>query len=259
MADDEEPVNKLTKKSPAENTPFHGLPTEILLKIFGSFDEEPANTLIRVYGVNSCSIIKDSIKVEVNANTMEIVTGKWELEEHLSRTGVNLSDYTVDSLITSGVLYKSFERRINQNTKGNRKLEEATAVTYRNGTAGSLASTSSSKTDGGQQQQQVTENRIVAMYKHVDEEGLAFTVDPKTKKLTSKPSLRLREFLKNAGPSTTVAQLITIGVFVKFCDCIMEVKKVEKVEKSVNISELPLLLEDAEDALGILISSNCLS
>ena len=38
MADDEEPVNKRMKKSPVENTPLDGLPTEILLKIFGSFE-----------------------------------------------------------------------------------------------------------------------------------------------------------------------------------------------------------------------------
>ena len=78
----------------------------------------------------------------------------------------------------------------------------------------------------------MAENKMVAIYKHVSEEGLSFTVDPTTKELTSKPSKRLREFLKNAGPSTTVAQLITIGVFVKICDCIMEVKKVRKLVKS---------------------------
>ena len=70
------------------------------------------------------------------------------------------------------------------------------------------------------------------MYKHVGEEGLYITVDPTTKELTSEPSERLIELLKNARSSTTVAQLITIGVFVKLCDCIMEVKKVEKLVKS---------------------------
>ena len=183
-------------------------------------------TVIRVYRVNGF----DSIEVEVNANTMEIVTGKWELEEHLGKTGVNLSDYTVDSLITSGVLYKSFEKRINTNKKGKRKLETAAVNSSGNGKTG-LESTSGSETDGGQQQQ-VTENKTVAMYKHVGEEGLHITVDPTTKELTSKPSKRLIEFLKTAGPSTTLAQLITIGVFVKICDCVMEVKKVEKLVKS---------------------------
>ena len=84
------------------------------------------------------------------------------------------------------------------------------------------------ETDGGQQQQQVTENKMVAVYKHVGEEGLHMTVDPTTKKLAAKPSERLREYLKNAGPSTTVAQLITNGVFFKIGDCMMEVKKVKK-------------------------------
>merc|ERR1712203_481604 len=81
-------------------------------------------------------------------------------------------------------------------------------------------------------EEELTENKTVAMYKHVGEEGLHITVDPETKELTSKPSKRLIDFLKNAGPSTTVAQLITIGVFVKICDCIMEVEKVEKLDKS---------------------------
>ena len=71
------------------------------------------------------------------------------------------------------------------------------------------------------------------MYKHVIKEGLQFTVDPTTKELTAKPSKRMIEFLKNAEPPTTVAQLIAIGFFVKICDCIMEVKKVEKLDKSL--------------------------
>jgi hypothetical protein len=79
------------------------------------------------------------------------------------------------------------EKRINKNKKGKRKLK-ATAVTSGNGNAGGLESTSGSKTVGGQQLQQVTEKKMVTMYKHVSEEGLQFTVDPTTKELTSKPS-----------------------------------------------------------------------
>ena len=173
--------------------------------------------MIQVYRVNGF----DSIEVEVNANTMEIVAGKFALEEHLEKTGVNTSDYTVDTLVTNGVLYKSSEKRINIDKKGKRKLD--TAVN---------SSASGSETDSGQQQQQVTEKKTVTMYKHVGQEGLHITVDPTTKELTSKPSKRLIEFLKEAGPSATVAQLISIGVFVKICDCIMEVKKVEKLDKS---------------------------
>ena len=173
--------------------------------------------MIQVYRVNGF----DSIEVEVNANTMEIVAGKFALEEHLEKTGVNTSDYTVDTLVTNGVLYKSSEKRINIDKKGKRKLD--TAIN---------SSASGSETDGGQQQQQVTEKKTVTMYKHVGQEGLQVTVDPTTKELTSKPSKRLIEFLKEAGPSATVAQLISIGVFVKICDCIMEVKKVEKLDKS---------------------------
>merc|ERR1712129_144914 len=97
--------------------------------------------LILVYRVNGF----DSIEVEVNAKTMEIQTGKSALEEHLSETGVNLSDYTVDSLITSGVLYKSLEKKISTNKKGKRKLETAAVNPSGNGKNG-LESTSGSKT-----------------------------------------------------------------------------------------------------------------
>ena len=129
------------------------------------------------------------------------------------------------------MLYKASEKRINTSKKGKRKLETAGLTSTGNGNT-SLDPTSGSETDGGQQ---VTENKTVAMYKHVGEEGLHITVDPTTKELTSKPSKRLIDFLKNAGPSTTVAQLINIGVFVKICDCIMEVKKVEKLGKSTQV------------------------
>ena len=82
------------------------------------------------------------------------------------------------------------------------------------------------------------------MYKHVIKEGLYITVDPTTKELTMKPSKRMIEFLKNAGPSATVAQLIAIGVFVKICDCIMEVKKVEKLVKSTRSAKRKLQGEE---------------
>ena len=88
------------------------------------------------------------------------------------------------------------------------------------------------------------EKKKVAIYKHVIKEGLQFTVDPTTKKLTTKPSKRMIEFLINAGPSTTVAQLITIGVFVKVCDCIMEVKKVKKPVKSTRSAKRKLQGEE---------------
>ena len=84
--------------------------------------------MIQVYRVNGF----DSIEVEVNANTMEIVAGKFALEEHLEKTGVNTSDYTVDTLVTNGVLYKSSEKRINKSKEGTRKLEAA-AVTSSSG------------------------------------------------------------------------------------------------------------------------------
>ena len=58
-------------------------------------------------------------------------------------------------------------------------------------------------------------------YKHVAQEKIRFTVDPKTKELTSKPSKLLVQFLKegaNLLPVETnkaVVKLIEIGVFVK--------------------------------------------
>ena len=210
----------------AETTP-DGSGLEAKDDVMPDFTHTEDYKLILVYRVNGF----DSIEIEVNANTMEIQTGKSALEEHLSKTGVNLSDYTVDSLITSGVLYKSLEKKISTNKKGKRKLETAAVNPSGNGKTG-LESTSGSETDGGKQQQQVREKKTVSMYKHVGQEGLNITVDPTTKELTSKPSNRLIEFLKDAGPSVTVSQLINIGVFVKICDSIMEVEKVEKLDKS---------------------------
>ena len=49
---------------------------------------------------------------------MEILTGKLALDKHLGQIGSNLSDYTVDALVTNGVLYKSSEKRINKNKEG---------------------------------------------------------------------------------------------------------------------------------------------
>ena len=74
-------------------------PDDILFKVLKAIANETETEIINQIG-------------EVNANTTEIVTRKWELEDHVSKTGVNLSDYTVDSLNTSGVLYKSFEKTI---------------------------------------------------------------------------------------------------------------------------------------------------
>ena len=125
-------------------------PDDVLFRVLKAIANEKETEIINQIG-------------EVNANTMEIVTGKWELEDHLSKTGVNLSDNTGDSLITSGVLYKSFEKkRINTNKKGKRKLVNSSG----NGKNG-FESTSGSETEGEQQQQQVTEKKTVAMYKHV--------------------------------------------------------------------------------------------
>ena len=43
---------------------------------------------------------------------MEIQSGKLALEEHLGQIGQKLSDCTVDTLVSAGVLYKAFEKRI---------------------------------------------------------------------------------------------------------------------------------------------------
>ena len=145
-------------------------PDDVLFRVLKAIANEKETEIINQIG-------------EVNPNTMEIVSGKWELEDHLSKTGVNLSDNTVDSLITSEVLYKSFEKRINTNRKGKRKLVNSSG----NGKNG-FESTSGSETDGEQQQQQVTENKTVAMYKFVGHDRLYIAVDSTTKEFISKPS-----------------------------------------------------------------------
>ena len=63
---------------------------------------------------------------------MEILTGKLALDKHLGQIGSNLSDYTVDALVTNGVLYKSSEKRINKHKEGKKNLETA-AVTSSSG------------------------------------------------------------------------------------------------------------------------------
>ena len=76
--------------------------------------KEELLTKIYLYRVNGF----DNIEVEVNTDTMEILTGKLALDKHLGQIGSNLSDYTVDALVTNGVLYKSSEKRINKNKEG---------------------------------------------------------------------------------------------------------------------------------------------
>merc|ERR1712129_431989 len=100
----------------AETTP-DGSVLEAKDDVMPDFTHTEDYKLILVYRVNGF----DSIEIEVNANTMEIQTGKSALEEHLSKTGVNVSDYTVDSLITSGVLYKSLEKKFSTNKKKKKK------------------------------------------------------------------------------------------------------------------------------------------
>ena len=53
------------------------------------------------------------------------------------------------------------------------------------------------------------------------------SVDPLTKELTSEPSTKLMAFLKEIDFANSVKQLIECGVFIKVCDCIMEVKKIK--------------------------------
>jgi len=138
-----------------------------------------------------------TIEIEIDPLTKTVLAGRDKLEEHLKT-----SDFDVSQLIKSGVLYKSGDKRVPK-----RKPSQ------------DLSSDPSPR--------EMTETCTVAMFKHVAKESLHITVDPVTMELTTKPSTELVDFLKDIGDKS-IKQLIEASVFVKVCDCIMEVKKVEK-------------------------------
>merc|ERR1712110_655050 len=90
-----------------------------------------------------------------------------------------------------------------------------------------------------EEQKQLTENKTVAMYKHVGEEGLHITVDPATKELTSKPSKKIIELMKTGA---TVKDLIEIGVFVKVEASEAPVAKKPKIEPKVEAEPVAKLI-----------------
>ena len=65
-------------------------------------DTDPNTIVYRVNGF-------DSIEVKVNPKTMEIESGKSELEEHIGRKDLDISE-----LISDGVLYQQNEPEFNQ-------------------------------------------------------------------------------------------------------------------------------------------------
>ena len=64
-------------------------------------DTDPNTIMYRVNGF-------DSIEVKVNPKTMEIESGKLELEEHIGQ-----KDLDVSELISDGVLYQDHEPESN--------------------------------------------------------------------------------------------------------------------------------------------------
>ena len=65
-------------------------------------DTDPNTIVYRVNGF-------DSIEVKVNPKTMEIESGKSELEEHIGQKDLDISE-----LISDGVLYQQNEPEFNQ-------------------------------------------------------------------------------------------------------------------------------------------------
>ena len=65
-------------------------------------DTDPNTIVYRVNGF-------DSIEVKVNPKTMEIESGKSELEEHIGQ-----KDLDIRELISDGVLYQQNEPEFNQ-------------------------------------------------------------------------------------------------------------------------------------------------
>ena len=72
-----------------------------IFSAFSEMDTDPNTIMYRVNGF-------DSIEVKVNPKTMEIESGRSELEEHIGQ-----KDLDVSELISDGVLYQHHEPEFN--------------------------------------------------------------------------------------------------------------------------------------------------
>lgn len=136
-------------------------------------------------------------EIEIDCNTMSVISGREVLSACLKGRENDLP-----ACINEGLLYQVAEKRIQ--TK--RKSED------------------SSENIG---HQFITEKKRIAIFRHVFDAEVHFSADPDTHELASNPSEQVVNYIKTAGPGTTVSDLITSGIFEKVCDCYMQVKRIE--------------------------------
>ena len=154
-------------------------------------------------------VVNRRIEVEVESEPFKVVSSLAVLEKYLQR-----KDVDVKQMMEAGELVWAGTRPIKVNKK--RKLEASEELT--DPKKEPLTEDSENF---------IVEKKTVSLYRHIMEDGLHVSVDPVTKELTNIPSDRLVKFMNNNN-SRSVRALIDVGVFKKICDCIMEVKKVEK-------------------------------
>lgn len=175
-------------------------------KLVKEMETKSNRELLHVYKLKG---VEDSGEIEIDPETMTILSGRKHLEDHLKT-----KDFKVKELVNQEVIYKDGEKKIcikrkasNADLESEKQPPPPTKIV----------------------ENQVTEKKTVAMYKHCANENLHITVDPVTKELTSMPTKDLVSFLKDLGEDFDIQTLIEQNIFTKICDCIMEVKKVKRI------------------------------
>ena len=152
-------------------------------------------------------VVNRRIEIEIETEPFKVLSSLGLLQKYLQR-----QDLDVQQMIETGELVWAGTRPIQMPKK--RKAEEEVVEKV-------------------EEEKFIVEQKTVALYKHAHTETrLHVSVDPITKELTSEPSTKLMTFLKDNDSATSVKELIDCGVFIKVCDCIMEVKKI-KMKTSV--------------------------
>ena len=154
-------------------------------------------------------VVNRRIEVEVENEPFKVVSKLDVLEKYLQRKGVDIKQ-----MMEAGELVWAGTRPIKVNKK--RKLEAPEDLKE-----------PKKEPPAEDCKNFIVEKKTVSLYRHIVEVGLHVSVDPVTKEITHVPSERLLAFMKS-NHSSTVKSMIEAGVFRKICDCIMEVKKIEK-------------------------------
>ena len=165
-------------------------------------------------------VVNRRIEIEVEHEPFKVLSSLVLLEKYLQR-----KELDIQKMIESGELVWAGTRPIQISKK--RKLEE------------DLEGKEEDNKENDKNKF-IVEKKTVALYRHAtSQKRLHVSVDPLTLELTSEPSKSLIAFLKEIEFATSVKQLIDCGVFIKVCDCIMEVKKTLKKAKHIEEQAVP--------------------